>query len=135
MMEKELSAAEIKTLREMLPYMNLKELKEACQILALPASGQKGEIIQRIYSFCEKGIVLTPSKVPEVSIAKKTLILKGAYKNDAKTRAFLKSMIGEHFHFTAFGQDWIKERWLAGNPPTYKEFADYWKKNMNRESS
>jgi hypothetical protein len=42
------------------------------------------------------------------------------------TRNFFKKLIGPHFHFTAFGIDWLNERWLDGNPPTYKEFADYW---------
>lgn len=53
-------------------------------------------------------------------------MLYGSYKNDAATRAFLKKIIGPHFHFTAFGIDWLNERWLNGNPPTYQEFADYW---------
>ena len=54
------------------------------------------------------------------------MILKGSYKNDLKTRLFFKSIIGDHFHFTAFGIDWINARWFAGNPPTYQEFADMW---------
>lgn len=40
----------------------------------------------------------------------------------------MKSLVGNHFHFTAFGQDWIKERWLARKPPTYRQFADFWQK-------
>jgi hypothetical protein len=53
-------------------------------------------------------------------------MLKGSYKNDVRTRAFFKLLIGPHFHFTAFGIDWLNERWQAGNPPTYQEFANYW---------
>ena len=53
-------------------------------------------------------------------------MLKGNYKNDLKTRLFFKKIIGEHFHFTAFGIDWLNERWMLGNPPTYQEFADMW---------
>jgi hypothetical protein len=73
--------------------------------------------------------------MPEISKAKKnqqyplkpeTLMLIGSYKNDAKTRAFFKQLIGPHFHFTSFGIDWINARWKAGNPPTYQEFADMW---------
>jgi hypothetical protein len=28
--------------------------------------------------------------------------------------------------------DWIQERWLEGNPPTYQEFADMWIKEYRR---
>ena len=55
-------------------------------------------------------------------------MLKGGYKNDLKTRIFFKSIIGDYFHFTAFGIDWLKEQWMKGEPPTYKKFADMWTK-------
>lgn len=35
-------------------------------------------------------------------------------------------MIGQQFHFTAYGIDWLNDRWYAGEPPTYQEFADCW---------
>lgn len=38
----------------------------------------------------------------------------------------MKTLIGSHFHFTAAGIDWINERWMKGDPPTYQEFADFW---------
>lgn len=37
-------------------------------------------------------------------------------------------MCGSHFHFTAFGIDWLNARWKAGNPPTYQEFANMWQR-------
>jgi hypothetical protein len=55
-------------------------------------------------------------------------MLKGGYKNDLKTRIFFREIIGQHFHFTAFGIDWLESRWMDGNPPTYQEFADMWSK-------
>ncbi|MCK4934460.1 MAG: hypothetical protein KAR79_02625 [Simkaniaceae bacterium] len=55
------------------------------------------------------------------------LMLKGVYKNDLKTRLFFKRLIGSYFHFTAFGIDWLNERWMEGKPPTYCEFAQMWK--------
>lgn len=48
---------------------------------------------------------------------------KRAYKNDFKTRLFFKEIIGQHFHFTAFEIDWLENRWMDGNPPTYQEFS------------
>jgi hypothetical protein len=38
----------------------------------------------------------------------------------------MKTLIGPHFHYTAFGIDWLNDRWMMGNPPTYQEFATYW---------
>ena len=65
-------------------------------------------------------------KGKEYPLDGQTYILFGAYKNDLKTRLFMKKLVGEHFHFTAFGQDWMKKKWYDGKPPTYAEFAAYW---------
>lgn len=91
------------------------------------------------------GEILQPKKIPTISKAETgkkyplkpdTLILYGAYKNDLTTRNFFKKLIGEHFHFTAFGQDWIAKRWQQGKPPTYSEFAKAWQKEyLKRKSS
>ena len=111
------------------------ELKEICSQLNLPSSGKKVMLINRVVEFITTGNILKDPVIPEVSLAKKgnsyplskdTLILKGAYKNDLKTRLFFKKLIGKHFHFTAFGLDWIMEQWLKGKPPTYQEFAHMW---------
>jgi hypothetical protein len=63
---------------------------------------------------------------------KNTLILEGAYKNDERTKAFFKKMIGDHFKFTAFGIEWIHNRWIDGNPPTYQEFMDMWQEEYKK---
>jgi hypothetical protein len=65
-------------------------------------------------------------------LAKDTLMLFGSYKNDLKTRIFFKNWIGQHFHFTARGIDWLKSRWLSGNPPTYLEFSEFWQEDYLR---
>ncbi len=81
------------------------------------------------------GYHLKPVPLPAVSCASKglksdlhpeALILSGPYKNDLRTRNFVKDLVGEHFHFTAAGIDWIRACWERGKPPTYKEFADWW---------
>lgn len=33
------------------------------------------------------------------------------------------------------GQDWINEHWLAGNPLSYKEFAQMWQKEHERRKA
>lgn len=118
-----------------LHYMNMAELQQSCRNLALPASGKKAELITRIMTFLQTGIIVSSQAIPAPSratnhakqpLASNALMLYGSYKNDAQTRAFFKQLIGPHFHFTAFGIDWLTNRWHQGNPPTYQEFADFW---------
>ncbi len=122
-------------LEESIYYLHVDELKELCTKLLLSCRGKKGELVHRIIHFAKTGEKIISIKFPEVSYAKQgiayeiskdSLILKGAYKNDLKTRLFFKELIGQHFHFTAFGQDWTARRWLEGRPPTYLEFAHMW---------
>ncbi len=129
--------SEFDRLKNSIYYMNLEELKDVCLAFNLPGSGKKGELIERILHFVQHGKILREKEMPEESKAQKnkryplasnTLILHGSYKNDRNTREFFKKLLGEHFHFTAFGQDWIKARWSAGDPPTYAEFAAFWQK-------
>ena len=130
-----LSEKEQSKLKDALHYMKMLELRKACLILSLPEKGKKALLIERILTFIKNGTVMPVPQVPAVSLAKnhslqplapQSLMLYGGYKNDLKTRNFFKKLIGEHFHFTAYGIDWLNERWLEGNPPTYQEFADFW---------
>ncbi len=123
-------------LKPALLYLHVDELKNLCLELGIHDKGAKGMLITRILHFIKSGETITEPIVPGVSKAKRnvvyslhpeTLMLKGAYKNDLKTRLFFKQLIGEHFHFTAFGIDWLNDRWLKGEPPTYQEFAEMWK--------
>ena len=122
-------------LKESLLFMRVQELRDTCKQLNLLFSGIKGTLIQRIIYFCKTGKVAKEEIIPDISKAKKgdyypllpeTLILYGNYRNDSATRAFMKALVGNHFHFTAFGIDWIKGHWIAGNPPSFQEFADFW---------
>lgn len=122
-------------LRASLCYLYVDELKIYCNKLHLCIKGKKLALINRIIYFLRTGEKTNLPKYPSNSLGKSNtlnldaLMLKGAYKNDLKTRLFFKSIIGQHFHFTAFGIDWLEDRWMEGNPPTYKEFTDMW----NRE--
>lgn len=120
---------------ESLHFLHVAELKGLCSRLDLSDKGTKARLIERIMIFLTQGSKQAEPLIPHISRAQKgkeyplapaTLILKGSYKNDLKTRLFFKSIIGDYFHFTAFGIDWINERWFGGNPPTYQEFADMW---------
>lgn len=130
-----MSSKNLAELEVALNYMLMEELKEVCGSLNLPHAGKKGEVVRRILHFVKVGKVLGTKSLPAVSKAirgesyplrAETLILSGSYKNDLGTRLFMQKLVGEHFHFTAFGQDWIRGRWMAGRPPSYREFADFW---------
>lgn len=122
-------------LNEALYYMKVMELKNVCEHYGLPKKGNKIALIHRIMTFLKTGNIVDLSPIPDISKARKgehyplaanTLMLYGSYKNDAQTRAFFKTLIGNYFHFTAFGVDWLNKHWLAGTPPTYGEFATFW---------
>lgn len=129
-------------LRELLVHMHVAELKEALTSLKLSTKGfNKEELINRLVHFKKTGFELAPLKIPDVSKAQSTAqpvlkpeqrMLYGLYKNDYATRDFFRKLIGPHFHFTAQGIDWLRERWLAGNPPTYAEFAQEWQAEFER---
>jgi hypothetical protein len=130
-----------KELKHSLAFLNVKELKTIALKLFISEKGKKGQIIARIIYFAKTGEKQKLPQIPKKSYAVRgvdyplnpnSLILKGAYKNDLKTRLFFKKLIGDYFHFTAFGVDWIDEQWMDGNPPTYQEFADMWRSEYKR---
>jgi len=122
-------------------FFYVQELKELAVKLTLVDKGSKKAIILRICHFFLTGEKLAMPKFPKESCAERgkvyplkegELMLKGSYKNDLKNRVFFKSLIGSHFHFTAFGIDWLKERWIDGKPPTYSEFANMWEEKFRK---
>lgn len=133
---KKLSNAQLIELKESLSHMHVSELKAQLKQLKLSIIGfNKRELIDRLVYYVTTNKELSPLTIPNVSKAKSgvpyplhtsTLMLYGSYKNDLKTRQFFKQLIGDHFHFTAWGVDWLRERWLEGNPPTYSQFAKEW---------
>lgn len=133
--------SDFQNLKQALLFFHVKELKELLLKYDLSLKGKKSVLILRLLRFLKTGEKIIESPLPTNVYAKQgqlyplypyTLILKGAYKNDLKTRLFFKKLIGEHFHFTAFGQDWIQEQWEKGAPPTYEAFAKMWQKEYER---
>lgn len=143
-MIKTFSTSEQETLHNALHFMKMDELRNVCYMLGIIETGKKAALIKRIMTFVTTGKIVQPIAIPPESQAKNyppqplklsSLILHGGYKNDLATRTFFKKIIGSHFHFTAYGIDWIEERWLASNPPTYQEFVDYWTEETNRRKN
>lgn len=132
-----LSIEEQSILQAALHYMKMAELRKASQTIGLYNKEKKAHLINLILTYIKSGKIITIPKIPAQSRAKSqaiqplatsSLMLYGGYKNDRKTRDFFKKLIGPHFHFTAYGIDWLNERWLQGKPPTYQEFAVFWVK-------
>lgn len=128
-------------LHDALHYMKMAELRASCLVLGLPKLGNKRFLIDLIMHFVQTRKVLVKLPIPAISrannhafqtLAPNSLMLYGQYKNDLKNRNFFKTIIGEYFHYTAFGIDWLNTRWQAGQPPSYQEFADYWKQEYTQ---
>jgi len=122
-------------LKNALLYLFVPELKEICEQLNIPKAGEKIALIQRIIIYVKKKKVIAPNQFPTMShaqkgviypLAAKGLILYGDYKSDLKTKMLMKELVGEHFNFTTYGTEWIKEQWYSGSRPTYANFAQYW---------
>ena len=139
-----LTDQEFTALKNSLTFLHVSELKDLATKLSLVDKGNKMSLIIRILHFLHTGKKLAVPKFPENSCAQRgqiypihssALMLKGSYKNDLKTRLFFKQLIGDHFHFTAFGIEWLNERWMEGNPPTYQEFAKMWQKEYEKRKN
>ena len=135
---------ELKFLKNSFTFLHVSELKNLATKLSLVDKGNKMALIMRILHFLHTGKKLALPKFPENACAKRgeiypihstTLMLKGSYKNDLKTRLFFKQLLGDHFHFTAFGIDWLNDQWMEGNPPTYQEFAKMWQEEYEKRKS
>jgi len=132
-------------LKEALSHMHVAELKAQLETLRLSPKGfNKKELIDRLVHYALTGKELPALKIPTISKAQRsttyplspqTLMLYGVYKNDYVTRQFFKQLIGNHFHFTAQGIDWLREQWLEGNPPTYAAFAKEWHDEYERNKN
>lgn len=134
-----LSESDLLALESSLYFLHVPELKEICSQLGISATGLKGKMVENILSFITSGtttkekIIPASSCAPKLSVRKLApdeLMLFGSYKCDTETRAYFKKYIGNHFHFTAFGHDWVKEQWAQGNPPIYAEFATFWEQEF-----
>jgi len=98
-------------------------------------------IANNIIAFLSTGKQIYVAKVPAISkakpnttypIHKNALMLKGNFKNTGKHKEFLKQLIGNNYKTKVAGIDWLNKRWLQGNPPTYAQFAEFYKTIANQ---
>lgn len=82
------------------------DLVKFCSAHGLATAGSKQDIITRIEAYLETGSVIRP-KIKKSSIRDSDETIKidtlvQNYRNDAETRKFFVSQVGEHFHFDAY---------------------------------
>ncbi len=136
-----LTADQLQELYTALHYCSMGELKNFCHQFNSDSNGTKKKLIMRLYNkACGKlpenevpiPAASRPVKGVSYPVRPETLMVYGVYKHSHEQRALFKQLVGDHFHFTAFGVDYLKERWRLGMPPTYQEFADFWQEEYSK---
>ena len=120
-------------------YWLKKELVEFCRNHALPTSGGKLEITERIAHFLDTGEILCPANTKKKStvptIITENSLIEANFICSEKHRAFFKEHIGKSFSFNVPFQKWLKSH--AGK--TYKEaitaYYEILEEKKNRKSS
>nr|WP_276519528.1 DUF6434 domain-containing protein [Bradyrhizobium elkanii] len=120
-------------------YWYLDELVDFCRHHGLPTSGPKLKIVARIEKFLKDGKVpvdVPVRKHPKGAKRRGPITMRSRvtedYKCDDETRAFFKSVIGEHFHFTAHLQQFRRDKQGKGIPITYGELVREWKSEREK---
>lgn len=136
---------DLETLFEALHYLKMAELRDILKSFQLPHKDKKPLLIDRIVLFLKTGDCLPSPTIPKHVYAPKGYkrhlspeepIYYKTYKSDLETRLFFKQLIGAHFHFTAYGNDWLEEQWLEGKNPTFQDYADFWQaEHLRRKTS
>lgn len=116
-------------------YWLKSELVDFCIKYGLPTGGRKLEILARIEAFLQSGEIIKPNVVilgakPDSAKGKSArsdepLTLDTPvvnFKSDQRTREFFKSVIGPHFHFTAYLNDFMRGR----DDLTYGDLVHEW---------
>lgn len=138
-----MKAADKKKLKEAIYFLKVEELKQLIVQLNLgKPTGRKNDLIVTILSHfkikAQDHTVLGDYKLPnkhKANVTSETHIIPGKYTNGKKSREIFKELIGEHFHFTVYGMEWIKKCWEAEIYPSYNEFSQFWESEYHRRKS
>jgi len=109
------------------------ELVEFCREIGISSSGGKIEIANRISEYLETGKVPEKASKKQPKLPKpiqeitRNTILGIEYRTYKEKKEFLKSVIGNHFHFTIHLLDYFKEN--AGKK-TYEDLIKEWYKEQ-----
>ena len=121
-------------------YWYLDELVEFCRSHGLSTRGPKLDLVGRIESFLDTGTVEAApprrrtGRTPPPREGPLTLStpVTERFQCDAETRAFFKSVIGDHFHFTAHLPRFRREALKDGRSLTYGDLVQEWLDDRER---
>ena len=139
-----ISKSNKKKILEGIYYFKIDELKLLCGELEISVVGKKQDLINHILSSLNlqddsinngKDLKTKLPKRHPKNANSETHIIPGEYTNGKKSRQIFKNLIGEHFSFTIYGMDWIKECWDNHIYPSYKDFAEYWSTEYQRRKA
>jgi hypothetical protein len=114
-------------------YWLKSELVKFCREVSISSGGGKIEIANRISKFLKTG------EIPKIKTKKTKRIIQKIpksindvipeeYTSSQLFREYFKSIIGPHFHFTAYMMKFIKEHPKI----TFKEYVDEWQTEYGR---
>lgn len=134
-------------------YLNLGELRSICEELKIPyrifykkegrlrttsAYDRKDVMLERIRSFLSTGVISDPTVLSAqvVNFTRLTTLPKetdpiyfGQYKNgNMDIDRLVKKLTGGKFRNGAIAYDVLRDYWLQGEAPSYKEFSKSWLK-------
>ena len=111
-------------------YWLKEELTAFCKSHALPRSGSKQNLTDRIHHYLKFGEIL---KAPRANRSRKATLpskitldakIPPNYKNDEAHREFFKTTIGSHFKFNVVFMNWMKSH----SGCSYQEAIEEWKR-------
>ncbi len=134
-------------------YWLKEELIKFCRKTGISYAGGKIEITDRIIEYLETGKIIKPKKARQKKLPKPTkpltleTVIGVDYRTYKEKKEFLKSIIGEQFHFTVHLLDffkknvgkkiyagivteWYKEQDLKNDPNFVKEIAPQFEYNQ-----
>jgi len=109
------------------------ELIDFCRDVGISGSGGKIEISNRISEYLETGKVTIKTKTKKPTLRKSTqpitkdTVIGIEYRSYKEKKDFLKSEIGNKFHFTAHILDYFKEN---AEKKTYQDLINEWHKEQ-----
>lgn len=111
-------------------YWSVKELNEFCQQHQLSVAGDKADKCFRIARFLATGERLAPKVSRRAGLkdsqrgklSRDTEVIN--YVNDAETRAFFQSELGQNFKFTVIFHNYRRELLASGKTVTYGDLVD-----------
>ncbi|MCD4720156.1 MAG: SAP domain-containing protein [Desulfobacula sp.] len=117
-------------------YWYKKELVEFCKQNKLKTTGRKPELTTRIAYFLKTGHAPKESNIKSLKTKNSIQVLPNSmnnpipenYTSSELYRKYFKSIIGNHFHFTAYMMQYIK----ATPGITFKQYINEWKKEHER---